>query len=331
MPTALVTPEKLHHADDAEAVRLLIDAGFDVRFPRDRTFTRGRSEEETIEALRGVSAILAGGDLLTAHVIESLPELRVIARAGVGFDRVDVAAATAHNIAVTITPNANHQAVAEQAMALLLAVTRNIVIHDRITRSGVWEAPINRPLRGATLGLVGLGRIGRSTAVRARAFGMQIIACDPYANERSVNGVDIEFVDFNTLLSRADFVSIHAPLTSETHGLFNRDTFARMKPGSVLINTARGGLVVEADLVDALNSRHLSAAGLDVFETEPVSPDNPLLTLDNVVLTPHRSSEETLAFRDMTVEAAESIVTLYTGGWPESCVINPEIRTAWVW
>lgn len=331
MPTVLISPEKLHRQLETDHVRLLTDAGFEVRFPEDATFTRGRAEDETIEALSGVSAILAGGDRLTARVIQSLPDLRVIARAGVGYDRVDVAAATARNIPVTITPNANHQAVAEQTLALLLAVSRNIVAHDRITRSGGWDGPMNRPLRGATLGLVGLGRIGRSTADRARAFGMQLIACDPCADAEFARERNIELVDFDTLLQRSDFVSIHAPLTQETRGLFNRQAFARMKPGSVLINTARGGLVVEADLVDALQSGQLSAAGLDVFETEPVSPDNPLLKLENVVLIPHRSSEETLAMHDMALEAAQCIVTLYTGGWPDQCVINPGIREHWVW
>lgn len=331
MPTVLITPEAMLHQHEADYTRLLIDAGLEVRYPDDPTFTRGRGEDETIQALAGVSAILAGADRFTARVIESLPDLRVIARAGVGYDRVDVAAATARNVAVTITPTANHQAVAEQALALMLAVSRNVVTHDRITRQGGWQGPVNRPLRGATLGLVGLGRIGRSTAVRARAFGMKIIACDPYADPRSIESQDIELVDFETLLARAEFVSVHAPLTGETRGLFNQATFSRMKRGSVLINTARGGLVVEADLVEALDSGQLSAAGLDVFETEPLPHDSSLLKLENVVMTPHRSSEETLAMHDMAMEAASCIVTLFRGDWPEQCVVNPGIRENWTW
>ena len=157
MPAVLITPEAMLHQHQADYTRLLVEAGLEVRYPDDPTFTRGRGEDETIRALGGISAVLAGADRFTARVIDSLPDLRVIARAGVGYDRVDVASATARNVAITITPTANHQAVAEQAMALMLALSRNVVIHDRITRQGGWQGPVNRPLRGATLGLVGSG------------------------------------------------------------------------------------------------------------------------------------------------------------------------------
>lgn len=331
MPIAMITPTAMWRQIEAPYTRLLQEAGFEVRFPEDSTFTRGRDAAETIRVLRGVSGLVAGGEFLTEEVIAGLPELRVIARAGVGYDRVDVAAATRHGVLLTITPTANHEAVAEQAMGLLLAVSRNVALHDRMMRSGQWQVPVNRPLRGATLGLVGLGRIGRSTAVRAKAFRMQLIACDPYADPRFVSEHGIELVDFDTLLARSDVVSIHAPLNDETRGRFNRATFAKMKPGSILINTARGGLVVEADLVEALKSGHLAGAGLDVFEVEPVAPDNPLLKLDNVVMTPHRSSEETRAMVDMGVEAARCIVELYAGRWPEGCVVNHQLRDQWCW
>jgi phosphoglycerate dehydrogenase-like enzyme len=160
---------------------------------------------------------------------------------------------------------------------------------------------------------------------------MQLIACDPNADPQFVAEHGIELVDFDTLLARSDVVSIHAPLNDETRGRFNRATFAKMKPGSILINTARGGLVVEADLVEALTSGHLAGAGLDVFEVEPIAADNALLKLDNVVMTPHRSSEETRAMVDMGVEAARCIVELYGGRWPEGCVVNQLLRNRWRW
>ncbi|MGD9857299.1 MAG: phosphoglycerate dehydrogenase [Planctomycetaceae bacterium] len=331
MAVAFIAPPALFHQPEAEFTRLLTDAGFEVRYPDDPTFTRGRDEAETIRVLQGSSAIIAGGDYLTARVIAALPELRVIARAGVGYDRVDVTAATARGVAVTITPTANHESVAEQALGLMLAITRNIVIQDRMTRAGLWDGPINRPLRGTTLGLFGLGRIGRSTAIRAKAFRMQLIAHDPFADPEFVREHGIELVDFDTLLRRADFLSVHAPLSNETKGLFNRECFAKMKPDSTFINTARGGLVNEADLIEALTSGQIAAAGLEVFEQEPVDPNNPLLKLDNVVLTPHRAGEETLARFDMGVEAAKCIAALAQGRWPEGCVVNDSLKANWSW
>jgi phosphoglycerate dehydrogenase-like enzyme len=232
---------------------------------------------------------------------------------------------------VTITPGANHESVAEQALGLMLAITRNIVIQDRKTRAGLWDGPVNRPLREQTLGLFGLGRIGRSTALRAKAFRMDLIAHDPFADPAFVREHGIELVDFDTLLRRSDFLSVHAPLNDETRGMFNRDCFAKMKPTSTFINTARGGLVNEADLIDALTSGQIAAAGLEVFEQEPVDPHNPLLKLDNVVLTPHRAGEETKARFDMGVEAARCIAALAQGRWPEGCVVNNQLKTNWNW
>ncbi len=331
MPLATITPTACLHQPEAEYTRLLTDAGFDIRYPDDPTFTQGRDEAETIRVLKGTTAILAGGDFLTARVIEALPELRVIARMGVGYDRVDVAAATSRGIAVTITPTANHEAVAEIAFALMLAVSKNVLQHDRNTRAGIWDGPVNRPLRSTTLGLFGLGRIGQSTAIRGKAFRMKLLATDPFANTAFAAEHGIELVDFDTLLAESDFLSIHAPLCEQTKGVFDRAAFAKMKPDSVLINTARGGLVVEEDLIEALQSGQISAAGLDVFETEPVDPANPLLKLENTVLAPHRAGAETLASFDMAVEAAKCIATLAQGGWPQGCVVNQEIKDNWSW
>ena len=325
----MIAPEALIPKTDAPFVRMFQDAGFEIAYPEDPSFTRGRDEDETIRALQGVSAIIAGGEIMTPRVIESLPELRVIARAGVGFDRVDIPAATKNNVAVTITPTANHEAVAEQTLMLMLAVSRHVVQHDRLIRQGHWEAPVSTALRGRTLGLVGLGRIGRSVVPRAQAFRMKVLAFDPVADPVYAAANDVEVVDFDTLLAQSDIVSVHAPMMESTKGLMNRDAFRKMKLGSVLINTSRGGLVAEVDLVEALQNGPLSAAGLDVFEIEPIQSDNPLLKLENVVLTPHKSTEETLAQMDMGIEAAQSIVDLYQGRWPEASVVNNEIREGW--
>jgi D-3-phosphoglycerate dehydrogenase len=256
--------------------------------------------------------------------------LRVISRNGVGYDRIDVPAATRRGIAVTITADANHQAVAEHAMALLLSVARTIPQNAIDTRAGLWRRrSVSIPLRGRTLGIVGLGRIGRSMALRAKAFGLRILACEKFPQVEFVAAHGIELVDFDTLLAQSDFVSLHAPWNSETEGMINRVSIAKMKPGAVLINTARGPLVDEGDLVEALESGHLAGAGLDVMVMEPPPADHPLLALDNVIVTPHVSSLDSQAIEDMGVAAATNVVEMFAGRWPTSSVINPEVKGAW--
>ena len=330
MPTALITPEALLEQPGPHVDRLL-EAGFEVKYPGDPTFTRGLSPSETIAGLEGVDALLAGGERLTSEVLEGCPGLRVIARCGVGFDRVDIPAATRLGRVVTITPTANHAAVAEQALALLFGVSKRVVVHDALVRSGGWSTEPMRPIRGQTMGIFGLGRIGRSMATRCSSLGMTVIATEKYPDESFCAEHGIELVDFDSLLSRSDAISIHCPLNDETRGLFDAGVLSRMKPESVLINTARGGIVVEADLVAALRDGPLSAAGLDVFEQEPTAADNPLFELDNVVLSPHLAGADTTSIEEMATEAAECIVSLYTGGWPDAAVVNPDVRDGWSW
>ncbi len=331
MPIAMITPEALINTR-GPWVSLLEDAGFTIHHPADRSFTRGLcSEQETVRVLQNASAVIAGGEYLTASVMAALPNLRVIARNGVGYDRVDISTATARGIPVTITPTSNHESVAETTFALLLAIAKRTIANNASTRLGDWSREQTEPIRGTTLGLVGLGRIGRSTAVRGRAFGMHVIAYETNPNDAFVRQHGIELVDFDTLLSRSDHVSIHCPLNPETHGLFHKGVFSKMKSGSVLLNTARGGLVVEADLIDALKSGHLAAAGLDVFEQEPTSPDNPLFQLDNVVVSPHRGGTDRLSQENMAIEAADCIAKLSRNQWPEGAVVNHELQSTWKW
>lgn len=332
MPVALITPEEMIRTPGPEA-GILRDAGFEVRYPADTTFTRGLgTEEETIRVLAGISALLAGGEHLTAKVFAAVPDLRVVARAGVGFDRVDVPAATKHKVVVTITPTANHAAVAEHTLALIFGVARSVALNDRVLRSGQWIRRTLQPVRGRTIGLVGLGRIGRSTASRCAALGMKVIAHELYPDAKFVKEQGIELVDFQTLLKRSDFVSVHCPLNDETRGLMNAAAFALMKLGSIFINTARGGLVVEADLIAALQSGHLGGAGLDVFEQEPTDPGNPLFKMDNVVVCPHLGGGDVQSIADMGAEAARSIVSLHRGQWaPDAAVLNGSLKEGWRW
>jgi len=331
MPTVLITPETMRHKP-APYVDILREAGFEIRYSKDPLFTRGLgNDDQTIDEYRGAAAAITGGEHITPHVLTALPELRVVARAGVGFDRVDVPACTRHGVVLTITPTANHEAVAEHAMALILAFAKKIVSNDKATRAGLWPRDLLRPIRGQTLGILGLGRIGRSTAVRGKLLGMRVIANETAPNEVFVRANGIELVDFETLLAESDYLSIHCPLNEHTRGIFNRYVFAKMKPGSVLVNTSRGGTVVEADLVAALQSGRLAGAALDVFEEEPPAKDNPLFAMDNVVLSPHIAGTDTRSMEDMGIECARCIVSLYRGEWPEGAVVNEELREGWKW
>jgi phosphoglycerate dehydrogenase-like enzyme len=294
MPVVLITPEALVNIR-GPWVSLLEEAGLTVAYPEDPTFTRGLySAADTIRVLKPASAVIAGGEYFTPEIQAGLPQLRVIARAGVGYDKVDVPAATSRRIAVTITPTANHEGVAEQVFALIFAIAKGIVVNDERTRTGHWSLGCTAPVRGKTLGLFGLGRIGRSTAIRGRAMGMTVIACETYPDLAFARQHGIELVDFDALLSRSDYLSLHCPHNAQTDRMFNRDIFSRMKRGSVLINTSRGRLVVEADLLAALQQGHLGAAGLDVFENEPAQADNPLFALKNVVVSPHLGGADRL-------------------------------------
>ena len=332
MPTVLISPEAFLHQPEASYARLLRDAGFQIRYPQNPTFTRGLGpEEEAVEALKDAVAVIAGGEHLTRRVIESSPSLRVIARSGVGFDRVDIATATERNIAVTITPTANHEAVAEHALALLLGVTKNVALNDRNLRAGRWSQILTAPVRGRTAGLIGLGRIGRSTAIRYAAVGLKVIAYETFPDREFVAKHGIELVELDELLRRSDFVSVHCPLNDQTRGLCNVTFFARMKSGSVLINTSRGGLVVETDLLAALKSGHLAGAGLDVFEQEPLPPTSPLLKVENVVLSPHLAGTDTRSMEDMGIECAHNILKLSRNEWPEGAVVNADLRSRWKW
>jgi phosphoglycerate dehydrogenase-like enzyme len=287
------------------------------------------SVEELRALLPLASAMIAGSEVLDAAVLDTAPGLRVIARTGVGYDAIDVEAATARGIAVTITPGTNQESVAEQAFALLLAVTRRVVVNDETIRSGGWDRTLPRPLRGSTLGLVGLGRIGRAMVPRARAFGMTVLGHDPLPPAEWERDAGLERASLDDLLARSDIVSLHLPVVASTRGLFDAGMFARMKPGAILINTARGGLVVENDLAAALRSGHIAGAGLDVLACEPPGPDCPLIGVPNVVISPHVAGIDSRSMEDMALLAARCIVDLLSGAWPEGCVVNAQLRDGW--
>lgn len=330
MPRVLIAPKVLQ--DVTGPYRdVLADAGFELIYP------------ESVESLGEVSgllatlrdfeidAVIAGMEPFTAEVLEK-SRLRVIARMGVGYDLVDVPAATQHGVAVTITPGTNEPSVAEQMFALLLAVSRAVVTRqEREVRSGHWRRQARTRLAGKTLGLVGLGRIGKAIVPRATGFGMSVIACEPMPDRQFTEAHGVRLCTLDELLREADVVSLHAPATPETLDMINADSLAKIKRGAILINTARGTLVDEDALVDSLRSGHLLGAGLDVFKVEPLPLDSPLLELDNVVLAPHMAGLDVESEVAMSRLAAQCIADLHQGRWPEGCVVNETIRTGWKW
>ena len=308
---------------------ILRSAGFDVELvPEETNLFR---EETLIEVLSDADAVLAGAEPYTQRVIEALPKLRAICRTGVGYDAIDLEACNRAGIVVTITPGVNHHAVAEMTIALLMGVARGFPETDRQVREGRWKRVIRPRVMGSTLGLVGLGRIGRAVAWRAIGLGLKVLACEPSPPQEFVEQMQIELVGFDELLARSDYVSLHLPMSKENHHLMNAETFAKMKEGSVLINTSRGGLVDETALCAALRSGRLRAAGLDVFETEPLPLESPLLEFPNVLLAGHVAGLDTQSHYDTFKMAAETIIDLHGGGWPEWCIVNADGLSEWKW
>jgi phosphoglycerate dehydrogenase-like enzyme len=263
-------------------------------------------------------------------VLAAHPSLRVIARVGVGYDAVDVAAATARGIAVTIAPGTNQDAVAEHTFALILALAKNLVPGHLGTKAGGWPRGVTLPVRGRTLGIAGLGRIGKAVALRGEAFGMRLLATEPYPDTAFAAAHHITLVPFERLLAESDVLTLHLPMTPEARNLINRQTLAKMKPGAFLINTARGAMVCEADLLEALRSGHLAGAGLDVFEEEPPGRI-PLFEMENIVITPHAAGSDTRSLADMAQSAAEAVASFSRGEWPAEKVVNPEVRERFRW
>jgi phosphoglycerate dehydrogenase-like enzyme len=302
--------------------------GFEVKYPPATADTM--QPEVLAEQLRGCQAMLASTEKLTRAILAN-SELRVVARMGVGYDSVDVAAATDLGIAVTITPGVLEDSVAEHTIAMMLGVSRGLVERDREVRSGVWtRKPLPR-LAGKTLGLIGLGRIGRAIVPRAKGLGLRVIACDPCADAEFAAMNDITLCSLDELLATADIVSLHAPCTPETENLMNADAFAKMKPGAIFLNTSRGSLVDEPALCEAIQSGRLAGAGLDVFRQEPLPLESPLQRLPNVLLCTHMGGLDCDSLAGMGLTAAQCVVDLYEGRWPERCVVNKAVCEKWRW
>src|SRR5436190_1635658 len=282
MVTVLVTMRGVELGEEGPFATLH-RAGHDVRHvPRDRRTPL----EEAVAALAGCPAVIAGGEPYTAELFDAAPQLRHVARFGAGFDAVDVAAATSRGVVVTNGAGANATAVADLTIGLIIAVARNIALHDRTIRGGVWQGRIGADVWQQTLGIVGLGRIGQGVARRARGFDMKILAYEPYPNADAVRELGVELAPIERVFAGSDFVTLHLPASDETAGIVDARLLGLMKPDAFFINAARGRLVDEDALYAALSERRIAGAGFDVRAIEPPT-DARFNALDNIVMKPN--------------------------------------------
>lgn len=289
----------------------------------------GTTAQEFIAVARDADALYAKGIPITKTIIDRLERCKVISLGSVGVDSVDVAAATVRGIPVTNVPDTFIEEVADHAMTLLLGVFRNLVEQDRMVRTGRWAE--GRPqllkiprLMGKTLGFIAFGHVARAVAVRARPFGLRMIAFDPFVEELAMSPYGVEPASLSELLAQSDFVSMHAPATPEAHHMLTEAHFRQMKKSAYFINTGRGPTVEEKGLIRALEEGWIAGAGLDVLETEPPAPDNPLLKMDNVILTAHVASASARFDPARRRRVGHEIALVLGGRWPMSCV-NPTV------
>ncbi len=283
-----------------------------------------------LDVARKADGLLVTYARITGDIIGQLERCRVIGRFGIGVDNIDVEAATQRGIVVTYVPDYCVDEVSDHAMALLLALARKVTYANQMVHAGRWEMPAVTPLyrlRGHTIGLVGLGKIPQAMVPKAQAFGLRVIAFDPYLPAEVANSLGVELVAFEQLLRRSDYISIHAPLTAETENLFGAEAFRQMKPEALLVNTARGQLVDVQALADALDEGHLAGAALDVMPAEPPPEDTPLFGREDVILTPHTGFYSEEALLDLQTKAAQDVARVFTGELPRF-PLNPQVLTA---
>ena len=304
---------------NSENARMLEAAGHELVYANS---TRNLNEDELVALLTPArfSAIIADVDAYTAKVISAAaPELKIIARFGTGCDAVDVSAANRAGVVVTNTPGANAVSVAELAFGFLICLSRYILSQDRTIRAGGWQRTIGPELAGKTVSLIGLGAIGTEVAKRCQAFGVRVLACTRSPKPGLDTQLGFRYVDFETALRQADFVSLHTPTTPQTRGFINKTTLALMKPSAFLINTARGELVNESDLIAALQNQQIAGAALDAFQQEPPR-DKRFFELDNVILTPHAGGNSIEAIERMGLGSAQEVLRVLAGKEPVHAV-----------
>ncbi|MFP3853598.1 MAG: phosphoglycerate dehydrogenase [Anaerolineales bacterium] len=282
---------------------------------------RPLTSEELVRRIPKFDGFIAGLDEIDRPVIEAADHLKVIARYGVGVDNVDLEAAASRGIVVCNTPGANADSVAELAIGLMLAIARKLCQASSATKSGEWPRLDGRVLAGKTVGLVGLGSIGSSVVLRLKGFNCNTLAHDPFIASHRSDDLGVRLVNWPTLLAESDILSLHCPLTEQTRGLMDSKALRQMKSGAILINTARGGLIDEAALAEAIRNGHIAGAGLDVFSQQPPETPHPLLDLPAVIATPHMGSHTDGAVNAMGWAALQDCLAVLKGEEPSNRVI----------
>jgi D-3-phosphoglycerate dehydrogenase len=281
--------------------------------------SKSPSADDILAVARDADAILVTYAKLSGDLIRQLTRCKAIGRFGLGVDNIDLPAAAEKGITVTYVPDYCIREVSDHAMAMLLALARKIPLSNKLVQAGRWEMPAVVPihrLEGRVLGLVGFGNIPRLLAPKAKAFGLRVVTHDPFVKPEALKAAGVEGVSFDELLAISDFISVHAPLTPATRGLFNADVFRKMKQGALLINTARGPLIDEAALLAALDSGQLGGAALDVVAVEPLAKDSPLIGRDNVILSPHTAFYSVEALQELQTKCASDVARVLSGEKP---------------
>lgn len=311
----LIAARSFSRSPEAKAV--LEEQGYELILnPHDRPL----EEAELMEMIKGVDALVAGNDAVTSAVIAAgVPNLKIIAKHGVGYNNIDVNAAKNYGIPVTVTPGANSKSVAELAFGLMLAVARGIPRMDCSVRAGSWDRITGHELGGKVLGIIGMGNIGGELAKRAVGFDMKIIAYDVFPKQEFIDKYGVAYLPLPEVIAQADFLSLHAPSTHETIGMINQKTLSSMKRSAFLINTARGDLVVEDDLYQALSEGVIAGAALDTFSKEPLTESN-LFDLKNIVVIPHAGAATHEAVIRTGLMGAEEVVRVLSGHPPQYAV-----------
>lgn len=295
------------------------------------TVKPGLKGADLLREVAGCDALLVRSETkVTAEVIAAAKNLRFIGRAGTGVDNIDLGAASRHGIVVANVPGGNTISAAEQTLALLFAMARNVPQADASTRAGKWERSkfVGTEITGKTLGVLGLGRIGREVAVRGMGLAMRVVAYDPLGDESWCRRAGVTFVTLDDLLAQSDFITVHVPLTDQTRGLLNRETLAKTKKGVRIINCARGGIVDEKALIESVEQGHVKGAALDVFEKEPLDPASALMKHPEIILTPHLGASTEEAQVKVAAELSQSIVDFFQNGFARQAVNLPPLDVA---
>lgn len=321
MARVLIASPLMSQTEDARAIEALREDGHEVQFRQDLV---GKGEDDVIAAIRGFAGVVASTEPYTRRVLESTPELRVLSRTGVGYDAIDVAAATERGVTVCTTVGTNDRTVADWAVLSMLALGRKLSPALEGMQGGRWDRVPGNDFWGKTVGIIGLGAIGKHVARRVRAFECEVLAYDVFQDEGFAAEVGVAYVGIDELVERADFVTIHALLTPQTRGLIDERLLRRMKPTAYVVNTSRGPLIDERAIERALRERWIAGAALDVFEVEPLSAESPLRSLDGALLSAHVAGITLESIRRSNTMACESVRRLLKGERPLS-IVNPDV------